>query len=188
MNLFSGIAADYHASASVVIGVIALGGAVIAIGALAGGSILDRLDRWRAYPVAGLLTSVSVGVMLFAPLNPLTYVVGAIVYALLTGFAYAAFMALALQLVGSKLAASGTLFTFFTAAVNVPVVYMLKLDGLGHAHAGARGMLATDGIANGVFAIVLLILLGRFRSSLERKRSDISVQPAEMSEADPPRL
>src|SRR4029077_6022799 len=126
--------ADYHASPSAIIGVAALGGVMIAFGALAGGVLLDRIDRWRAYPVVGLLTGASVVTMCFAPLTPLTYLIDAVVYALLTGFAYAAFMALALELVGAKTNASGTLFTLFTAAVNAPVVYMLRIDGIGHAH------------------------------------------------------
>lgn len=166
INLFSGVAADYHASSSAIIGVAALGGAMVVCGALAGGAMLDRIDRWLAYPVVGLLTGASVVAMCFAPLTPLTYLIDAVVYALLTGFAYAAFMALALELVGSKTHAGGTLFTLFTAAVNAPVVYMLRLDGVGHAHFGVRGMLAFDGIANGLFGIILLIMLRRFRSRL----------------------
>jgi MFS family permease len=164
MNLFSGIAPDYHASSGVVIVVVAVGGTLTAAGALIGGSLLDRLDRWRAYPVAGLLTGAVVAAMLLAPLRPVTYIIGASAYALLTGFCYAAFMALALELIGSDSVASGTLFTLFTAAVNVPVVYMLRLDGAGHAHFGVRGLLAVEGIANSLFALLLLFLLGAFRS------------------------
>jgi hypothetical protein len=93
-----------------------------------------------------------------------TYILGAAAYALVTGFGYAAFMALALDLVGSDLAAGGTLFTLLTAALNIPVVYMLRLDGLGHARFGIRGMLATDGLANAAAAIVLLMLLSRATS------------------------
>jgi hypothetical protein len=76
-----------------------------------------------------------------------------------TGFGYAAFMALALDLVGADARAGGTLFTLLTAAVNIPVVYMIRLDGLGHAHFGVRGMLAADGLANACAAIGLLLVL-----------------------------
>jgi hypothetical protein len=100
--------------------------------------------------------------MFFAPLSPATYVIGGAAYALLTGFGYATFMVLALELVGSTPTASGTLFTLLTAAVNVPVVYMLKLDGAGHARFGVRGMLAADGLANAIFGVVLFAILMRF--------------------------
>ena len=159
MNLFSGVAQDYHASSTVVVAVVAVAGILTALGALAAGALLDRFNRWRAYPVAGLLTAVVVACMISAPLSPATYIGGAAAYAVATGFGYAAFMALALDLVGGDAVAGGTLFTLLTAAVNIPVVYMIRLDGLGHAHFGVRGMLAADGLANASAAILLLIVL-----------------------------
>lgn len=161
MNLFAGVAPDFHASAADVVGVAAVGGLMMSAGALLGGFVLDRTNRWRIYPLAGLLSALSAAAMVVAPLRPITYFLGAAAYAFSTGIAYAAFMALALQLLGSESAASGTRFTLFTAAVNVPVVYMLRLDGLGHAHFGVRGMLAADGLANLTFALVLLVLTTR---------------------------
>jgi hypothetical protein len=126
-----------------------------------GGFLLDRVDRWRAYPIAGLVTSIVVGIMLAAPLNVATYAIGAAFYAIATGFAYTAYMALALELVGGAARATGTLFTLFTAAVNVPVVYMLRLDGWGHARFGVRGMLGADGLANAIAGVALLVLVTR---------------------------
>ena len=159
MNLFSAVASDYHASSNSVIIVVAVGGLLTAAGALVGGIVLDHVDRWRPYAATGVLTAACLLVMLFAPLRPMTYVIGAAAYALVTGFAYAAFMALALELIGSRTLAGGTLFTVFTAAVNVPVFYMLHLDGFGHAHFGVRGMLATDASANAAFGLLLLATL-----------------------------
>jgi PAT family beta-lactamase induction signal transducer AmpG len=159
MNIFSGVAPDYHASSTVVVVVVAVAGLLTGVGALIGGALLDRFDRWRSYAFAGLLTAIVVAVMIPAPLVPATYIVGAAAYAVATGFGYAAFMALALDLVGGDAVAGGTLFTLLTAAVNIPVVYMIRLDGLGHAHFGVRGMLAADGLANACAAILLLVVL-----------------------------
>jgi PAT family beta-lactamase induction signal transducer AmpG len=166
MNLFSSVAPEFNASSTIVIAVVAVAGAFTAGGALAGGYLLDHVDRWYAYPICGLLTALVAAGMLVAPLSASTYLVGGAMYALITGFAYAAYMALALELVGSVRTANSTLFTLFTAAVNVPVVYMLRLDGAGHARFGVRGMLAADGAANGVAAILLLALVTRFRPRL----------------------
>ena len=159
MNLFSSVAIDYRASTNTVVVVVALAGLLTATGALLGGRLLDRIDRWRSYPISGLATSLVVMAMLFAPFRPATYIVGAAAYSIATGFGYAAFMALALDLVGGDAAAGSTLFTLLTAAVNIPVVYMIRLDGLGHARFGVRGMLAADGLASGVSAILLLVVL-----------------------------
>jgi hypothetical protein len=48
--------------------------------------------------------------------------------------------------------------------VNVPVVYMLRLDGLAHARYGVRGMLGSDALANAGFGLFLLLLLTRWRA------------------------
>ena len=159
MDLFSGIASDFRASADVVIWTVVLGGALTPLGALIGGVVCDRFDRWLVYPITGLAAAVSAGVMAFAPLSPAAFLAGAAAYALSVGFCYAAFMALAFQLVGTSSAASGTRFTLFMAAVNVPVVYMLRLDGWGHARFGVHGMLAVDALSNGVFAVLFLVIL-----------------------------
>ena len=170
MNLFAGVAPEFRATPGVVILVVALGGAMTAVGALAGGYVLDHVDRWRSYPIAGLLTALVAAILSFVPLTPSAYVLGAAGYALVTGFAYANFMSLALDLIGEDRTASGTKFTVLTAAVNVPVVYMLRVDGFGAQRFGVRGMLGSDAIANGGFAIVLLVVLTLFRSRAPASR------------------
>jgi hypothetical protein len=157
--LFSGLASDFRASTAVIVWTVVLGGALTPVGALIGGLICDRFDRWLIYPTAGLFAALSAGIMAFAALSPVTFLAGAAAYALSVGFCYAAFMALAFQLVGPSSPASGTRFTLFMAAVNVPVVYMLRLDGWGHARFGVRGMLAVDAISNAAFAVLFLAVL-----------------------------
>jgi MFS transporter, PAT family, beta-lactamase induction signal transducer AmpG len=164
MGLFAAVAGDFHASTTSVIIVVVLAGVVTPIGALIGGVICDHFDRWRVYPAAGFTAAAAAGVMYFAPLSPTWYIAGAAAYALATGFCYATFLSLALELVGSNTAATGTRFTLFMAAVNVPVVYMLRLDGMGHTHGGVRGMVAVDAMANVVFGLILLASIGWLRS------------------------
>jgi MFS transporter, PAT family, beta-lactamase induction signal transducer AmpG len=158
MNLFSAVGQDFHASSNVVILAVAIAGVLTPAGALAGGALADRFDRRTVYAIGGFLAAASVGGMLLVPLSPGAYLAGAAAYALATGYSYGAFMALAYSLLGAGGAASGTQFTLFMAAVNLPVVYMLRLDGLGHAHFGVRGMLAVDGGANLLFGLVLFLL------------------------------
>ena len=166
MSLFSAIAVDFHASTNVVIGVGIGGGLLTAVGALAGGFICDRFDRWMVYPMTGLMAAVCAGAMVVGPLDPATYIVGAAAYCLVGGFGYAAFMALALELLASGTAAGGTRFTLFIAATNVPLVYMMWLEGIGHTHFGVHGMLAIDAVANGVFGILFLAMLPALRSRI----------------------
>lgn len=177
MNLFSAVAGEFHASSTAVIWVVVLAGLLTPAGALLGGVMCDRFDRWRVYPVAGLAAAASVALVLIAPMKPATYVAGAAGYAITTGFSYAAFMSLAFELLGPGGAASGTQFTLFMAAVNVPIVYMLRLDGLGHAHYGVRGMLTVDAVANAVFGLVFLCGVQVYR---KRERTSRNPQPSEL--------
>jgi len=169
MNLFSAVAAEFHASSNMIILVVAMAGVFMPLGALVGGSLCDRYDRWRVYPITGLVSAACVGAMSLAPLTAATYVSGAAAYAFATGLAYAAFMSLAFEMVGSGSAASGTRFTVFMAAVSVPVVYMLRLDGFGHRRWGVRGMLAVDATANAVFGVAFLACVGIVRARFARR-------------------
>jgi MFS family permease len=173
MNLFSAVAADYHASTTTVLWVVAIAGVLTPVGALLGGVVCDHFDRWRVYPAAGIASAIAAGGTLLGPLRPATYLLGAAAYALATGLGYAAFMALAFDLTGSNTAASGTRFTLFMAASNTPIVYMLRLDGWGHAHFGVRGMLAVDAIANAVFGLIFLIAKSP-KGTFRRRATDVS--------------
>jgi MFS transporter, PAT family, beta-lactamase induction signal transducer AmpG len=172
LSLFSAVASDFHASTTEVIWVVVIAGVMTPAGALIGGMLCDRFDRWRVYPIAGLTAAVAAGALYFAPLTPASYLAGAAAYSVATGFCYATFMSLALELVGSSTAANGTRFTMFMAAVNVPVVYMLRLDGLGYSHAGVRGMIAVDAVSNAVFGLLLLVGVDRLRARLVKVRHE----------------
>jgi len=161
LNLFSGIAVDFHAGTTVVIVAAIGGGLLTAVGALIGGFICDRFNRWRLYPVTGLLAAITAGAMMLGPSTPATYLAGVAAYSLAAGFGYAAFMALALELLAEGTNASGTQFTLFIAATNIPLVYMLWIEGLAHTHFGVHGMLAVDAAANAAFGVLFLAWLAR---------------------------
>ena len=167
-NLFSAVAGEYRASPNMIIWAAGLGAIATPLGALLGGVISDRFNRWRVYPLAGIASALSSGAMAIAPMSPVTFLLGTAGYALTLGVCYAAFMALAFQLVGKATTASSTRFTLFMAAVNVPVVYMLRVDGWAHSRLGARGMLATDSLSNLIFAGLFMMFL----AALQLRRSN----------------
>jgi len=157
-SLFSAVAAEYHSSAKVIIWAASLGAILTPVGALVGGLLSDRFNRWRVYPLTGLASALSSAAMAMGPLSPRTFLLGTGGYAFTLGMCYAGFMALAFELLGAGTTAVSTRFTLLMAAVNVPVVYMLRLDGLAHTRLGVRGMLAVDSLSNVVFAGLLLLL------------------------------
>jgi MFS family permease len=161
VNLISSVGPDYHASDTQVAWVSGLaGGLMAALGCLIGGFICDRMNRMIAYALAGVISAGFSAWMAFGPAAPVTYAGGYLGYALAAGIAYAAFTALELDVLGRRPHAAGTAYSLLGASGNLPIVYMTWLDGVGYKYSGARGLMATDALANGIGAIALLMLAG----------------------------
>jgi len=77
-----------------------------------------------------------------------TYIWGATTYLFVAGFCYASFSALVLEVVGKAGPTASTQYTLFTAAGNQAISYTNRIDGIGAARWGTRGMLRTDAAAN----------------------------------------
>ncbi len=160
-NLFSAMAASYRASENVVVLVNGLaGGAVSAVGALAGGYLADRMNRRLAYALAGGLTAGSALAMMFGPLTPATYVWGTLAYSFANGIAFAALAAFVLELVGHGPAAA-TKYTTFIAIANVASSYVTTLDGWGSRlwDLGVRGTILVDVVLTAAGIGVLLAMV-----------------------------
>jgi predicted MFS family arabinose efflux permease len=100
-----------------------------------------------------------------------TYGAGYSGYSITTGFAYAVFTALVLEVLGSRRKAAGTSYSILVASSNLPISWMTWLDGVGYKHWGAKGLMGVDAIANGGGAIVLLVVAWYARN-LWRKTSE----------------
>lgn len=160
MNLFSAMGDSYRASSGMVAVVNGYaGGFVTAGGALAAGYLIDRMDRRKAYLLAGILTAVCAGAMALAPLTPTAYVVGALSYLLIAGLAYTAFSTVVYEIVGDAGPTAATLYSVFPAAGNQAIAYVMMLDGLAFGKWGIRGLIWTDAGLNLAGVAVLLLLL-----------------------------
>lgn len=158
-NLISGVGPDYHASGTVVLWVTGIaGGLLSAGGCFIGGVVADRMNRMVAYALAGALAAVFGVYLALGLATPFTYAVGYAAYSVSAGFAYSVYTALLLDVVGKRKHAAAAAYSTLNASGNVPIAYMTWLDGVGYKHWGARGLMATDAVANGVFAGVLLLV------------------------------
>ena len=99
--------------------------------------------------------------MALGPANAFTYTGGYIGYSLGAGFAYAAFTALVLEVLGKRRHAAGSAYSLLVASGNVPITYMTWADGVAYKHFGVKGLMGADALANGAGA-VLLLLFARF--------------------------
>lgn len=158
-NLASGLGPDYHAPSGEVMWISGIaGGLLAALGSLVGGFVSDRMNRMHAYALSGGLATLFASYLAFAPHTPWTYGLGYSGYSIAAGFAYAVFTALVLEVMGRRRHAAGTAYSLFVGTGNVPILYMTWLDGVGYKYGAVRGLMIVDAFANGVGALVLLLI------------------------------
>jgi MFS transporter, PAT family, beta-lactamase induction signal transducer AmpG len=142
-NLFGALADDWHASRGLVELTNGwLGGIVSALGAVAAGWFIKRVDRRMAYGLAGALTAATGVAMALAPHSSLSYAVFTLTYGAFTGMAYAAFSAFAFETIGSESVA--TKYNILASLLNLSIVFKTRLDGRAHGTWGGGGVLLTD--------------------------------------------
>jgi MFS family permease len=158
-NLISGVGQDYRASGNEVAWVTGIvGGLLTAAGCYIGGLLADRMNRMVAYALAGAVTAVFGAYLALAPASPFTFGAGYLGYSVATGLAYAVYTALLLDVVGKGRRAAASAYSTLNATGNASIVYMVWLDGVGYKRWGVRGLMSTDAVANGGFAVVLLLV------------------------------
>jgi MFS family permease len=158
-NLISGLGPDYHASGNEVLWVTGIvSGLLTAFGCYIGGLLADKMNRMMAYALAGALAAVFGLYLALAPATPFSYGAGYLGYSVATGFAYAVYTALLLDVVGTGRPAAATAYSTLNAFGNASIAYMTWVDGVGYKHWGARGLMGTDALANGGFAVILMLV------------------------------
>ena len=99
-----------------------------------------------------------------APRTEMMFVVFTCIYAFVLGFCYAAFGAVVLEAIGAGAAA--TKYNLLAGISNAPIIYQTMIDGWGHDHWGASGLLYVDALggvaAVAVYAVVAVATRARF--------------------------
>ncbi|MBV9504940.1 MAG: hypothetical protein JO323_08040 [Acidobacteriia bacterium] len=154
-SLLPAVASYYGVGARGVLWVNGVGGGLV----LAAGSLLATLvpgtwDRRLTYAGAGLLNGLA-SLTLLAGHRPPVYFAGTGLYLLTTGFAYARFLALVVDVLGEGAHGTSTRYSLFLALGNFPIMYVLALDGAGFHRFGTAGLFGADAAGNlMVFAVV----------------------------------
>ena len=170
IGLLPGLAVDYGVSGHQVAWMNGLAGALLtAAGAMAATLVPARVRAAVAYLSAGLVNAATLAVLWLGPLRPSTYFVGATLYLFTIGACYALFTAVVLEFLGVSGKTGSSRYSIINSLGNVPVAYMILIDGKGYARWGARGLPATEAVLGAIGATVLLAYF------LTRKRP--TVQP-----------
>jgi PAT family beta-lactamase induction signal transducer AmpG len=130
------------------------GGLVLALGSLLATLLPGHWDRRVTYAGAGCLNGLASLVLLIGH-RPTVYYAGTILYLVTTGFCYARFTALVMEVLGPGEHGTSTRYSLLQAAGNLPIAYVLWADGLGFHYLGTRGLFGVDAAGNFlVFAVV----------------------------------
>jgi MFS family permease len=161
-NLLPAVASFYGVGAEGVLWVNGVaGGLVLALGSLLATLIPAAWDRRLTYAGAGFLNGLASLTMLLGH-RPAVYFTGTVLYLVTNGFAYARFTALVMEVLGEGEHGTSTRYTLFLVCGNIPLAYMLALDGVGFHRLGTAGLFGVDAGGNLlVFSIVACVWLAR---------------------------
>jgi PAT family beta-lactamase induction signal transducer AmpG len=166
-NFLSGLGSDFHASPHFV-GVA--GGVGVLFGGLCGCLVFPYVDKLLPlrflYLAIGIAGSFFTLALLAFPQSPSTFAVALIGENFFQALAITASTAIAFETIGRANPLAATTFCLVISAYNIPISYMLFVDGAGYASGGVPGSYAADA---GV-SIIASLLLGAFLLLLMRGR------------------
>jgi PAT family beta-lactamase induction signal transducer AmpG len=170
-NLLGGLGADFHASARAV----SLAGGTGAIfpgilGCLLFPIVARRLPLRLFYFGNGILGSLFTLSLIVLPHVPWTFTLAVLGEYLFQAVAFAIQLGIVFEVIGESNPLAATTYAFLTAATNVPVIYMMLVDGHAYSVARVAGAFTTDALIGIVTCLLAGILLARFDSKASTSR------------------
>ncbi len=157
ISLIPGIATSYGLNGDSVAWMNGLLGAVLmGAGSMAATLVPPRVSAPVAYLTAGVVNALTLTVLWLGPMQPSTYLLGATLYLLTVGFAYGLFTAVVLEFLGASGKSGSGRYSIINSLGNIPVLYMIRLDGWGGDRFGPRGLSATECVLGSVGGAALL--------------------------------
>ena len=162
-NFLSGVGNDFNASAGFV-------GLVGGVGVLAGGTagclsfrFIDRLLPTRLlYLAIAVVGSLFTFALLLLPHTPATFAVALTGENVFQALGITAAVAIAFETIGRSNPLAATTYCLMISASNIPITYMLLVDGWGYTHSGIVGSFGADAALSLLSAVVLAVLLIRY--------------------------
>lgn len=177
-QLLGGLGADFHASARAV-SLSGGTGAVVpgVLGCLLFPIIAKRLPLRPFYLANGIVGSLFTLSLIVLPHAPWTFTLAMLGEYLFQAVAYAIQVGIVFEAIGEDNPLAATTFAFLSAATNVPVTYMMVVDGRAYALGGIAATLGVDA----AISIVACLLMGLLLSRFDRKTSRLGAQSAEVA-------
>lgn len=168
-NMLGGFGGDFHASPRAVSVLGGMGG--VAAGVC--GSLLLPLfakgmrlrPLYLAIGIAGALFTAGIALL---PHTPWCFALAVVGENAFQSIAIAASIAITFEAIGQNNPLAATNFAVLTAAYNVPISYMLLVDGYGYGLSGVQGAFVVDAAAGGAACLLVGMLLVHRRPRASR--------------------
>ncbi len=159
-NFLSGLGDDFHASGHFV-GLV--GGTGVLLGGIGGCLMFRLIDRilplrflYLAVGVAGAIFTLGV---ILLPHSPAAFAVALIGENVFQALAITVTVAIAFDTIGRSNPLAATTYSLLISAANVPITYMLFIDGSGYARDGVAGSYVADAGVSLLACLLLAALL-----------------------------
>jgi PAT family beta-lactamase induction signal transducer AmpG len=157
IGLLPAIAHSYGVSSDQVGWMNGIAGALlIAAGALAAPLIPSRIRASVSYLMVTLTNAAVLAVLWLGPMKPTTYFIGVTLYLFTVGTSYALWTAVILEFMGPSGKSGSGRYSVVNSLGNVPVLYMIVLDGWGAGRWGSRWLAGTDVLLSSAVAVTML--------------------------------
>jgi PAT family beta-lactamase induction signal transducer AmpG len=133
-----------------------LGGLLMAAGSATAAILPTRIRASVMYMVVALVNCATLCVLWLGPLQPSTYYLGVTLYLFTLGTCYSMFTAVLLEFLGHSGKSGSGRYSIINSLGNVPVQYMLLVDGFGGDKWGGRGLAGSEAVVGAVGAVILL--------------------------------
>jgi PAT family beta-lactamase induction signal transducer AmpG len=157
-GLLTGVAKQFGVNGNNVAWMNGLAGGLLMAGGSAVAAILPtRVRATVMYMVVALVNCATLCVLWLGPLRPSTYYLGVTLYLFTLGTCYAMFTAVVLEFLGHSGKSGSGRYSIINSLGNVPVQYMLLIDGWGGDRWGGRGLAGSEAVVGAVGAVILLV-------------------------------
>lgn len=167
-NFLSGIGSDFHASSHFV---GAVGGGGVVLGGIVGCLLFRLIDRLLPlrllYLAIGAMGAMFTFALIFFPRTPSAFAIALIGENVFQGLAITASTAISFETIGRANPLAATTYCLMVSAFNIPITYMLFVDGSGYARAGVAGAYAADA----ALSLIASLSLGALLIWIARRRS-----------------
>ena len=156
IGLLSGAASQWGVNGNGVAWMSGIGAVLMAGGSAAAAVLPVRVRAPVMYMIVALVNCATLCVLWLGPMRPSTYYLGVTLYLFTVGTCYAMFTAVVLEFLGHSGKSGSGRYSIINSLGNVPVLYMIGLDGLGGEKWGGRGLAGTEAVVGAVGAVILL--------------------------------